>query len=134
MRSSTSCIAVPPLVRDPWVVPVRCVIVDDNEDFLASAARLLESQGATVVGVATGYAQGLRLVAELAPEIALIDVDLGEEDGIALARELQASAPTTRSVLISAHELDDLDLAEEGADFVFLPKAELGADALAGLR
>jgi two-component system, NarL family, nitrate/nitrite response regulator NarL len=109
---------------------LRCLIVDDSKEFLASAARLLDSQGVEVVGVATGYADGLRLAEELTPDIALIDVDLGEEDGIQLARELTSRVPAMRTILISAHDLDDLDLTEAGANVVFLPKNELGADAL----
>jgi DNA-binding NarL/FixJ family response regulator len=70
---------------------------------------------------------------QLTPDIALIDVDLGEEDGIELARELNRRFPTMRTILISAHHLDDLDLTEGGADIVFLPKNELGADAIEAL-
>jgi two-component system, NarL family, nitrate/nitrite response regulator NarL len=109
---------------------LRCLIVDDSKEFLASATRLLDSQGVEVVGVAVGYADGLRVAEELVPDIALVDVDLGEEDGIQLARELKSRVPTTRTILISAHGLDDLDLAEAGAGVAFLPKNELNADAL----
>lgn len=112
---------------------LRCLIVDDSEDFLASARRLLDSQGVEVVGVATNSAEAIRLLAELEPDIALIDVDLGDEDGIALARQVKRTAPETRTILISAHGLDDLDLTEAGADVFFLQKTELGADAIAGL-
>ena len=112
---------------------LRCLIVDDSKEFLASAARLLDSQGVDVVGIATGYAEGIRMAQELAPDIALIDVDLGEDDGIALARELKGRVPTLRTILISAHDLDDLDLAAAGAEVVFLPKHALGADAIEAL-
>jgi DNA-binding NarL/FixJ family response regulator len=112
---------------------MRCLIVDDSAEFLASAARLLESQGVEVVGIASNHTDAFRLADQLAPDIALIDVELGEEDGIALARELKRRLPRTRVILISAHALDDLDLTEAGADVFFLPKNELGADAIAAL-
>jgi two-component system, NarL family, nitrate/nitrite response regulator NarL len=112
---------------------LRCLIVDDSAEFLASAARLLESQGVEVVGVAHGWDEAVRSTEELAPAVVLIDVDLGDEDGIALARELKRRAPTMRTILISAHALDDLDLTEAGADVFFLPKHELGAEAIAAL-
>ena len=110
---------------------LRCLIVDDSEEFLASAARLLESQGIEVVGVVTGSGDALRLARELEPDIVLVDVDLGEEDGIAVARELREYVP--RVILISAHSLDDLELLEDDADVAFLPKADLGARAIAAL-
>jgi DNA-binding NarL/FixJ family response regulator len=112
---------------------MRCLIVDDSEDFLASARRLLDSQGVEVIGVAMDSARALGLLAELEPEIALIDVELGDEDGIALAREVKRRAPATRTILISAHALEDLDLGEAGADVYFLQKTQLGADAIAAL-
>lgn len=111
----------------------RCLIVDDSKEFLASAARLLDFQGVEVVGVATGHADAIRLAEEVAPDIALIDVDLGEDDGIELVRELKGRAPAMRTILISAHDLDALDLTKAGADVVFLPKKELGADAIEAL-
>jgi len=112
---------------------MRFLIVDDSQDFLSSARRLLDSQGVEVVGVATSSSEAIPLVRQLEPDIALIDVDLGDEDGIALARELKRVAPDTRTILISAHALDDLDLTDAGADVAFLHKAELGADKIAGL-
>jgi two-component system nitrate/nitrite response regulator NarL len=114
-------------------VALRCLIVDDSEDFLASARRLLDSQGIEVVGVAMSSADAIRLVGELGPDIALIDVDLGGEDGIALARQVKRAAPATRTILISAHALEDLDLTEAGADVFFIQKGQLGADAIVGL-
>jgi DNA-binding NarL/FixJ family response regulator len=112
---------------------LRCLIVDDSKEFLASAARLLDSQGVEVVGVATGYDDAIRLAEQVVPDIALIDVDLGEDDGIELAREVKSRVPALRTILISAHDLDELDLAEAGAEVVFLPKHELGADAIEAL-
>jgi DNA-binding NarL/FixJ family response regulator len=67
---------------------MRCVIVDDSEDFLASATRLLESQGMQVIGRASSGEEALALTDELAPDVVLVDIMLGEEDGIGLARQL----------------------------------------------
>jgi two-component system nitrate/nitrite response regulator NarL len=110
-------------------VSLQLLIVDDSDEFLASAARLLETQGMRVVGSATSAAEALRLAEELEPDVALVDVELGEEDGVALARELEARRPPTRTILISAHEREDLGLAG-GDEVSFLPKSDLGAEAI----
>jgi DNA-binding NarL/FixJ family response regulator len=113
---------------------LRCVLVDDSEEFLASAARLLESQGMVVVGCATNSAEALDLVAKLEPDLALVDIELADEDGIALTRTLEERAPGTRVVLISAYERDDLsDLISDSRAVGFLPKSALGLRAIAGL-
>jgi two-component system, NarL family, nitrate/nitrite response regulator NarL len=113
---------------------VRCLLVDDSPEFVASAARLLDSQGIDVVGCASSTREALELVAKLEPNLALIDIELGEEDGIALAQQLEASAPSVRVVLISAYEPADLgELIIESRALGFLPKSALGASAIAAL-
>jgi CheY-like chemotaxis protein len=109
----------------------RCLIVDDSEEFLASARRLLESQGLDVVAYATTGAEALRLAGELTPDVALVDVELGPEDGIELARELEKSVPALHAILISAHTLADLEeLLADGPQLSYMPKSSLGAGAI----
>jgi two-component system, NarL family, nitrate/nitrite response regulator NarL len=115
-------------------VALRCLIVDDSEGFLASAARLLESQGVDVVGRATTGEVTLRLVDSLQPDVVLVDVELGDEDGIELTKHIAARAPSTRVVLISAHDQEELDeLVSESGAAGFLAKHDLGAAAIGTL-
>ena len=93
-----------------------------------SAARLLESQGVEIVGSASTSAEALRLARALEPDVVLVDVELGDEDGVELARALEARAPSTRAILISAHDRDELGLLANGVEF--LPKGSLGAAAI----
>jgi DNA-binding NarL/FixJ family response regulator len=117
-----------------YVVTVRCLLVDDSTEFLASATRLLESQGIQVVGSATRGAEALELATRLRPDLALIDVELADEDGFEVAETLEARVPTTRVVLISAYERDDLSELLPASNAVgFLPKSQLGVDAIARL-
>jgi DNA-binding NarL/FixJ family response regulator len=112
-------------------VAVRCLIVDDNKDFLTSATKLLGSQGVEIVGSASSNAEALRLARTLEPDLALVDIELGDEDGIELSQELAVRAPSTRVVLISAYDRDDLvDLLSNSPAIGFLPKHALGAPAI----
>jgi CheY-like chemotaxis protein len=112
---------------------LRCLIVDDNEEFLASASRLLTSQGLEIVGRAATGGDALRLAERLEPDVALVDVQLGEEDGMAVAGRLAADG-ATRVILISTHSEDDLVELIAGSPAVgFLPKAALSADAIGEL-
>ena len=113
---------------------LRSLIVDDSEAFLASARRLLESQGVEIVGTATNSAEALGLTAALSPDLALVDVELGEEDGFALAGELRSRSPATRVVLISTYGSDEMqDLISVSAAVGFLPKSRLSGDAVRAL-
>jgi len=113
---------------------LRGLLVDDSETFILSARRLLESQGMEIVGTATGGAEALELAAALSPDLALVDVELGEEDGIALADELRSRSPATRVVLISTYSSDDMrDLTSTTSAVGFLPKSRLSGDAVRAL-
>jgi DNA-binding NarL/FixJ family response regulator len=87
-----------------------------------------------VVGRASSGAEGLRLAEELRPNVALVDVQLGGEDGLELTRRLAANAYATPVILISSHSKDELgELITEGPAVGFLPKQALGAEAITTL-
>ena len=122
-------------VSDARRVALRCLIVDDNEEFLASSARVLESQGLQVVGCASSGDDAMRLAEALRPDVALIDVRLGREDGVELARRFAAGAPSTRVVLMSTYGNEDatLELLDDSPAIGFLHKVELSAAAVTDL-
>ncbi len=113
--------------------PIRVVIVDDNPEFLDSARRLLEHQGASVIGVASTNAEALRSVQELRPDVALVDVNIGEESGFDLAEALHEidGAATAPVILISTHAEPDLaGMIETSPAIGFLAKSALSAGAI----
>jgi DNA-binding NarL/FixJ family response regulator len=113
--------------------PIRVVIVDDNPEFLDSARRLLEHQGARVVGVASTNADALRSVQDLRPDVTLVDVNIGEESGFDLAEALHeiGGAATAPVILISTHaEPDMMDMIETSPAIGFLAKSALSASAI----
>jgi DNA-binding NarL/FixJ family response regulator len=109
---------------------LRSLIVDDNHHFLAAARDLLEREGIEVVGVASTGAEAIQLAEELRPDVALVDIDLGDESGLDVARRL-AGIPGeagSRVVLISAYsEADFGDLISASPAVGFLPKSALSA-------
>jgi DNA-binding NarL/FixJ family response regulator len=113
-------------------VPVRCVIVDDNSAFLEGAVDLLTREGLDVVGVAPDSSEAIRLVTELRPDVTLVDIDLGGEDGFELARQLSDNAASSSKViLISTHAEEDLThLIERSPALGFIAKARLSAQAI----
>ena len=81
-----------------------------------------------VVACATSSGEALQLAEDLAPDVVLVDVELGDEDGVVLAQELKARTPSTRAILISAHDREELGLLTNGVEF--LSKSRLGAAAI----
>jgi DNA-binding NarL/FixJ family response regulator len=112
---------------------VRCLIVDDNEPFLNEARELLEREGIDVIGVATTAAEALARIAELKPDLALVDIDLGGESGFDLIRAMadQPNRSATSVILISVHDQSDFaDLIEASSAAGFVSKTELSAQAI----
>jgi DNA-binding NarL/FixJ family response regulator len=113
---------------------LRCLIVDDNDAFLGSASHLLESQGLDVVGLATSSAEAIRLVGTLSPDVVLVDIQLGDEDGLELTRLLASHSPAPRVILISTRSADEvLELLDGSPAIGFVSKKELGAQRIAAL-
>ncbi len=113
---------------------LRCLIVDDNDTFLGSASRLLEAQGLQVVGRASSGDEAVRLAQTLRPDVALVDVQLGEDDGLDVTRRLNAGTRLTPVVLISTHSQDELaELIADSPAVGFLRKTALSAAAIADL-
>lgn len=112
---------------------LRCVIVDDNRDFLDAAARLLDHQGISVVAVATSSAEGLRCVGDLQPDVTLVDIDLGGESGFDFVELLNrdGSAASAPAILISTHaEQDFADMIATSPALAFLSKSALSGAAI----
>ena len=114
-------------------MPIRCLIVDDNSSFRQEMGGLLEEQGLEVVGGAASAAEALQQIAELRPDVALIDIDLGRDSGLTLATRLrETSGPAVPNViLISTHgEGAFAELIERSSALGFLPKTELSGAAI----
>jgi DNA-binding NarL/FixJ family response regulator len=120
-------------VCDHLDVPKRVLIVDDHQPFRAVARELLENAGYIVTGEAADAAEALAAVAANTPDAVLLDVQLPDRDGFAVAKELTATdGPAV--VLISSRDADDYGrrVAACGARG-FIPKSKLSAATVAAL-
>jgi DNA-binding NarL/FixJ family response regulator len=74
--------------------PIRVFLVDDHASILWGLERLIQSgrPAMEAVGSATGCEQALERIVQAAPDIILLDIDLGRESGLdAIPRLLEAS-------------------------------------------
>ena len=113
---------------------IRCLIVDDNPRFAQTAREVLQEEGIDVLAVAAGGDEAIEIARELRPDLALVDIDLGAENGLAVARRLHAGehGPLAEAViLISTHaEQEFAELIAASPAVGFLAKAELSAEAI----
>jgi len=111
----------------------RLLIVDDHAGFGASARRLLEAEGFTVVGEADGARSALPAVAMLSPDVVLVDIALPDGDGFDVCAEIvrdhNAAAVLTSSRTITG--LQDRLLVSRACGFI--PKSDLSGSAIRSL-
>jgi DNA-binding NarL/FixJ family response regulator len=85
---------------------LRCLIVDDSPRFGEEARSLLEHEGVSVVGVAVSGDEAVRLAEAHGPDLALVDISLGEESGFDVARRLVdgSNAPAPAVIFVSTYD------------------------------
>jgi DNA-binding NarL/FixJ family response regulator len=106
---------------------VTVIIVDDDAGFRRAARDLLEGCGLTVVAEAVDVAGARVACAEHRPVGVLLDVNLPDASGHALARELRAAHPPLRILLTST----DPTIGGEAGVAEFVPKIDLASFDLA---
>ena len=110
------------------------LIVDDHPSFRATARAVLEADGFTVVGEATGGAEGIAKATELQPDVVLLDIQLPDLDGFEVARRLCANGDAPAVVLVSSRDANDYgELIPACGARGFVPKAELSGAAVRAL-
>ena len=117
----------------PAPVPsLTCLIVDDSPPFFEAARQLLADDGVTVVGFAATSDQAVDETLALRPDVALVDIELGAESGLDVARrlaELPEGGPPI--VLISAESGSELaELVDTSGALGFVSKTDLSGDAI----
>jgi signal transduction histidine kinase/CheY-like chemotaxis protein len=86
--------------RAPADEPCSIVLIEDNLDVQASLKALLELRGHRVA-VAMDGRSGIELIAQVRPDIALVDVGLPVLDGFAVARAARAQADLNGTFLVA---------------------------------
>jgi DNA-binding NarL/FixJ family response regulator len=115
-------------------VRTTVLIVDDHNDFRESASAFLEADGFAVVGAAADGVAALAEVERLRPEIVVLDVQLPDLDGFAVAERLAAIPEPPSVVLISSREAAAYGPRLQAAPVCgFLAKRELTGAALRAL-
>ena len=133
-KGVASRIAPFPAVCDDDRMALRVLIVDDHPGFRARARALLESEGFRVVGEAGSGAEGVRTAEELAPDVILLDVQLPDTDGFAVAATVTANGRDVKVVLTSSRDGRDFGaLVDDCGACGFIAKAELSGAGVAAL-
>jgi len=111
--------------------PVRVFAVDDQAIFLRALRQLiLAAPGFELAGEASSGHEALARVAELRPDLVLVDVRMPGMDGVEVARRLLDDATPAVVMLISLEPLPEAAAVLELGVAAFLRKQELSVSML----
>ena len=97
---------------------IRVILADDHLVVRAGLKALLAAnRDIEVVGEATNGREAVALVERLAPDVAVLDLDMPVMDGIAATKELVKRRSKTRVLILTMHSEDEylVTLLEAGA-------------------
>lgn len=88
----------------------RIVLVDDEEEILAMLKDYLEFKGHSVKTASRG-SEGLRLILQTPPDLAILDLRMPEITGLEVLKQIKLSQPQIRVVILTG-QLDEESEAE----------------------
>lgn len=97
---------------------IRVFLLDDHEVVLRGLSEMLEDQpDLTVVGRATSAATALSTIGACNPDVAVLDVRLGDGNGIEVCRDIRSSYPDVACLILTSFADDHatIDASMAGA-------------------
>ena len=126
----------PPDAQAPGCVPGNkpsIIIADDDPKSLEGLVRLLENRFSVVGRVGTGRAL-VEAVGRLSPAVVLTDITMPELNGIEAVRQIRATFPAVRAVILSIH--DDpifIEAAFEAGASAYVLKSDPPAEIISAI-
>ena len=116
-------------------MPIRVILADDHLIVRQGLRLVLEKENIEVLGEASDGLEAIRLIQELHPEIAVLDLDMPGLDGLAVLREAARVCPQTRTVILTRHmeepyAVEALRIGARG----YVLKTQASTDLVAAIR
>ena len=98
------------------------LVIEDEKEVLTILARLLNNEGYNVLEAENG-AHAVQIAGRIKPDVALLDLNLPDYNGIRLLGELKAMDKTLQVIILTAHGTQEaVRSAMELGAFNFLTK------------
>jgi DNA-binding NarL/FixJ family response regulator len=109
------------------MTPIRLVLADDHRMFRQGLRELIERKtDYEVVGEAATGREVLDLVARLAPDLVLLDIEMPELNGVQVAQQLAQLHPNVKLIMLTMYREDQhlVDAIQAGARAYLLKDAD----------
>jgi DNA-binding NarL/FixJ family response regulator len=112
------------------MLSTRILLVDDNPEFLESAARFLSADpNITVAGHALSGQEALKQITRLAPDLVLMDLAMPDMSGLEVTQRIKTQTNPPYVIILTLHDNPEYRAAAKdvGADG-FIAKSEFGTN------
>ena len=116
---------------------IRVLLVDDHPLFRAGVRQRLHEHDPDleVVGEAGSSQQAQEMVALLKPDVVLMDISMGDENGIEATRAIKRHAPAVAVIILSVYDdVQYIEAAVEAGAAGYFLKTVQGPDLAAAVR
>jgi DNA-binding NarL/FixJ family response regulator len=87
----------------PSKLPLRILVADDHEIVRKGVKAVLEREGFKVVAEASNGEEAVGRTLDLQPDVAVLDLSMPRKNGIEAAKEILATIPETKTILLTVH-------------------------------
>jgi DNA-binding NarL/FixJ family response regulator len=116
------------------IAVTKLLLADDSAEMLNFLVGFLGSEF-EIVGALSCGSSVVAAAANLCPDIVLLDIDLGDTNGFAVAERLRISGCRAKIVFLSVHDsLDFKEAAESAGGTAYLSKSQIDRDLIKTLR
>ncbi len=115
-------------------MPTRVVIAEDEAIIRLDLKETLEEEGYEVVGETGRGDEAVRLVKELSPDVAILDIKMPGLDGLSAAREIAGERRAAVLILTAFSQRDLIERARDAGALGYLVKPFQKSDLLPALE
>jgi len=135
MRSG-ECNPVAPHFERRLVPKTTILLADDNCSALSYVSKMLEKEkDSKVVAAISNGSTVVRECLQLRPNVIILDISMGELNGIDVARQLRDSRCSARIIFLTVHEdIDCMNAAIGAGGSAYVVKSRLSLDLIPAIH
>jgi len=114
---------------------IKIIIADDHPIFRAGIKQITESTVIKIIGEASNGEEALKIINELKPDAAILDIDMPVIDGLGVLNEIKKLKIDTKTVFLTVHKNEKIfNKAMDSGAYGYVLKENASSDLIDCIR